>query len=178
MSLTKSRTAKFVAGIAGFAIALAFVVTPVTTSAATIAELQAMIASLSAQLAALSGTPVATGYQFNTNLTLNSRGTDVLNLQKVLNLSADTQVALVGAGSPGNETSFFGGLTKQAVMKFQSKYGISPVAGYVGPMTRAKLNTMGGPVVVVPPVCTVNCNPFPTGGSLVVPACTQPANSL
>lgn len=199
MNLTKSRTAKFVAGLAGFAIALSFVVTPVTTSAATIAELQAMIASLSAQLAALSGTPVTTtGYQFNTNLTLNSKGTDVLNLQKALNFSADTQVALTGAGSPGNETSFFGVLTKQAVSKFQVKYGITPTAGYFGPITRAKLNTMSGVVVVVPPAgttlpagCTstvgwspttgVSCSTgttLPTGGSMVVTAGAQPANSL
>lgn len=174
MNLTKSRTAKFVAGLAGFAIALSFVVTPVTTSAATIAELQAMIASLSAQLSALSGTPVTTtGYQFNTNLTLNSKGTDVLNLQKALNFSADTQVALTGAGSPGNETSFFGVLTKQAVSKFQVKYGITPTAGYFGPITRAKLNTMSGIVVVVPPAgttlpagCTSTVGWSPTTGVL------------
>jgi hypothetical protein len=174
MNLTKSRTAKFIAGIAGFAMALSFVVTPVTTSAATVAELQAMIASLSAQLAALSGTPVAsTGYTFNTNLTLNSKGTDVMNLQKVLNMSADTQVASTGAGSPGNETSFFGPATKAAVVKFQVKYGITPAAGYVGAITRAKLNSMGG--TVVPPVVTPG---LPTGGSLVVMAGSQPSNSL
>ena len=139
MSLTKSKTAKFVAGIAGFAIALAFVVTPVTTSAATIAELQAMIASLSAQLAALSGTPATTGgYTFNTNLMLGSKGVDVMNLQKVLNMSADTKVASSGAGSPGSESSYFGGLTKAAVVKFQVKNGITPAVGYVGPITRAK----------------------------------------
>lgn len=173
MNLTKSRTAKFIAGIAGFAMALSFVVTPVTTSAATVAELQAMIASLSAQLAALSGTPVATtGYTFNTNLTLNSKGTDVMNLQKVLNMSADTQVASTGAGSPGNETSFFGPATKAAVVKFQVKYGITPAAGYVGAITRAKLNSMGG---TVPPVVTPG---NPTGGSLVVMAGSQPSNSL
>ncbi|MCX6702078.1 MAG: peptidoglycan-binding domain-containing protein [Candidatus Zambryskibacteria bacterium] len=174
MSLTKSRTAKFVAGIAGFALALSFVVTPVTTSAATIAELQAMIASLSAQLAALSGTPATTGsYTFNTNLTLGSTGTDVMNLQKVLNSSADTQVAATGVGSPGSESSYFGGLTKAAVMKFQTKYGITPVAGYVGAITRAKLNTMGGTTggtTVVPGL--------PTGGNLVVTAGVQPVNSL
>ena len=176
MNLTKSKTAKFVAGLAGFAIALAFVVTPVTTSAATIAELQAMIASLSAQLAALSGAPASTaGFQFNTNLTVGSTGEEVLNLQKVLNASADTQVAASGVGSSGSETSYFGGLTKSAVIKFQTKHGISPVAGYVGPVTRAKLNSLSGPVVVVPPVVAPG---LPTGGSLVVTAGAQPANSL
>lgn len=174
MNLTKSRTAKFVAGIAGFAMALSFAVTPVTTSAATIAELQAMIASLSAQLAALSGTPATTGgYQFNTNLTLGSTGTDVLNLQKFLNTDPATQVSVSGAGSPGNETSYFGPATRAAVSKFQVKHGISPTAGYFGAITRAKVNSMGG--TVVPPVVTPG---NPTGGSLVVMAGSQPSNSL
>ncbi|MFA5888947.1 MAG: peptidoglycan-binding protein [Candidatus Paceibacterota bacterium] len=173
MNLTKSRTVKFVATLAGFALAIAFVVTPV--SAATIAELQAQIAALSAQLSALSGTPTTGSYTFNTNLTMGSKGTDVMNLQKVLNSSADTQVAASGVGSSGNETSYFGGLTKAAVMKFQTKHGISPVAGYVGPITRAKLNSMGGGTVVTPPVVTPG---LPTGGSLAVAAGTQPANSL
>src|SRR3989338_207542 len=63
-------------------------------------------------------------------------------------------------------------------MKFQAKYGISPVAGYVGPLTRGKLNTMGGVVVtppVVPPVVTPG---LPQGGALTVTPSTQPANSL
>lgn len=154
MTLTKSRTAKFVAGFVGIAMALSFVVTPVTTSAATVEELQAMIASLSAQLSALSGgttTTVATGYTFNKNLTMGSKGADVLNLQKVLNMSADTRVNQTanGAGSPGNETSSFGGLTRAAVIKFQIKNGITPASGYVGALTRAKLNA-AGPVVSTP----------------------------
>jgi len=174
MNLTKSRTAKYVTTVAGFALALAFVVTPVSTGAVTVAELQAQIAALTAQLATLSGTtPAATGgYTFNTNLMMGSKGTDVMNLQKVLNSDVATQVAATGAGSKGMETSTFGALTKAAVVKFQTKYGISPAAGYVGPITRAKLNTMGGGTVVVPPGTT------PTGGSLVVAAGTQPANSL
>src|SRR3989338_7517122 len=175
--ITKSRTAKLAIGFVGAVTAISFAMTPIIASAATVAELQAMIASLSAQLAALSG-GTTSSYTFNTNLTVGSRGTDVMNLQKVLNMNADTQVALIGAGSPGNETSYFGGLTKQAVMKFQAKYGISPVAGYVGPLTRGKLNTMGGVVVtppVVPPVVTPG---LPQGGALTVTAGTQPANSL
>ncbi len=175
MNLTKSRTAKFVAGIAGFAMALSFVVTPVTTSAATVAELQAMIASLSAQLAALSGTPATTGYTFNTNLTLGSKGTDVMNLQKVLNMSADTKVASTGAGSPGMETSTFGPMTKAAVVKFQVKYGITPAAGYVGAITRAKLNSMGGTTTGGTTTTTPG---NPQGGSMVVSAGSQPSNSL
>jgi len=171
MNLTKSKTAKFVAGVVGFAMALSFVA-PSATNAATIQELQAMIASLSAQLAALSGSnTVTTGYTFNTNLTMGSTGTDVMNLQKVLNTIDGTQLATVGAGSPGNETSYFGGITRSAVMKFQQKFGITPAVGYVGPITRAKLNSMNTGTTPTP-------TPTPTTGGVSVSAGSQPTNSL
>ena len=181
--MAKSKFAKFVAGIVGFAMAFSFVVTPVTASAATAAELQAQINSLLATIQALQsqlssstgGTTTTTGYTFNTNLTMGSKGTDVMNLQKVLNAIDGTQLATVGAGSPGNETSAFGGLTRTAVIKFQQKYGITPAVGYVGAITRAKLNSMGGSVVVVPPVVIPG---NPQGGALTVSMASQPANSL
>ena len=115
---------------------------------ATINSLMAQIQAAQAQLSALNGGTTtttmtgSTGYTFNTNLTVGSNGTDVMNLQKVLNMNSATQVASTGAGSPGMESTYFGGLTKSAVMKFQSLYGISPVSGYVGPLTREKLNSM------------------------------------
>ena len=176
--ITKSRTAKLAIGFVGAVTAISFAMTPIIASAATVAELQAMIASLSAQLAALSGGTASTGagYTFNTNLTVGSRGTDVMNLQKTLNMSSDTKLAGTGAGSPGMETSTFGPATKAAVIKFQIKNGITPAVGYVGPITRAKLNTMGG-VVVIPPVPPVIPG-LPQGGALTVTASTQPANSL
>lgn len=182
--IAKTKFAKFVSGIVGFAMAFSFVVTPVTASAATAEELQLQINSLLATINALSaqlasstgGSSASTGYTFNTNLTVGSTGTDVMNLQKVLNMSADTKVANSGNGSPGMETSYFGPATKAAVMKFQSKYGISPVAGYVGAITRAKLNSMNSVVVVPPPVVTPGTNP--QGGSLMISAASQPMNSL
>src|SRR3989344_3005481 len=82
--------------------------------------------------AALTGAPVTGGttggstacsaYTFTRNLTVGNTGTDVLELQKVLNMSADTQVAASGVGSAGNESSYFGSLSKSAVIKFQNKY--------------------------------------------------------
>ncbi len=180
MNLKTSKTAKLAAGFVGFAMALS-IVAPSLASADTASDLQAQINSLLAtiqslqsQLAGVSGgTSVSTGYTFNTNLTMGSTGTDVMNLQKVLNMSADTQVAASGVGSTGNESSYFGALTRSAVIKFQNKYGITPAVGYVGPVTRAKLNTMGGSTV--PPVVTPG---NPQGGSLSVYAGSQPANSL
>ncbi len=184
MNLTKSKAVKFATGFVGVAVALTFAITPMMAGATSATDLQAQINSLMAtiqslqsQLSATTGGTATTGYTFNTNLTVGSKGVDVMNLQKVLNMSADTKLAGTGAGSPGMETSTFGPATKAAVMKFQAKYGISPVAGYVGALTRAKLNTMSGSVVVVPPPAgggTV----LPTGGALTVTAGTQPTNSL
>ncbi len=65
---------------------------------------------------------------------------DVQRLQAALNKNPATQVATTGPGSPGNETNYFGGLTLAAVKKYQVLKGITPVSGYVGPLTRAKLN--------------------------------------
>jgi len=181
MNSTKSITAKLAAGVVGFSMTVSAFM-PALASADTASDLQAQINSLLATISSLQaqlsgttgGSTVGTGYTFNTNLTMGSTGADVMNLQKVLNASADTKVASSGVGSPGMESSYFGGLTKAAVMKFQAKHGISPVAGYVGAITRAKLNTMSGGVVVVPPVTPGN----PQGGSLSVYAGSQPMNSL
>jgi peptidoglycan hydrolase-like protein with peptidoglycan-binding domain len=79
-----------------------------------------------------------------------SVGADVKELQALLNKDPETRVALSGAGSVGRETTSFGSLTRQAVIKFQSKYasdvlypaGISFPTGVVGSMTRAKLSSL------------------------------------
>lgn len=39
-------------------------------------------------------------------------------------------------------TDYFGGYTLKAVKSFQAKYGIEPISGYVGLITRAKLNEL------------------------------------
>jgi peptidoglycan hydrolase-like protein with peptidoglycan-binding domain len=77
-------------------------------------------------------------YAFTRGLGWGMRNSEVISLQQVLNADIDTQVAVTGSGSIGNETEFYGYATMRAVAKFQKKYGISP-SGYVGPMTRAKL---------------------------------------
>jgi peptidoglycan hydrolase-like protein with peptidoglycan-binding domain len=54
--------------------------------------------------------------------------------------------ATAGPGSRGNETSYFGLATQNAVTRFQKAYQIGDATSYglVGPMTRAKLNELYG----------------------------------
>ena len=119
-------------------------------SAATTDELQAQITALLAQITALQaqlstaqGTTTSSSYNFTKNLTLGSKGDDVMALQKFLN-GAGYAVAASGAGSPGNETSYFGPATKAALAKYQAAKSISPAVGYFGPLTRASVNTATG----------------------------------
>lgn len=154
---------------------------------AQINSLLAMITSLQAQLTTIGGGTVSgVSYSFTTNLSQGDSGADVLNLQKVLNMSADTQVAVTGVGSAGLETEYFGSLTKTAVIKFQNKYaseiltpvGLTAGTGYVGPSTRAKLNTMTAPVVPVTPIDPTTPVVVPTGTGLTVSAGAQPTANL
>src|SRR3990167_9454671 len=72
-------------------------------------------------------------------------GQEVRELQQFLNKAGFT-VASTGAGSPGNETEFFGPATEAAVKKYQSSMGIvssgdpqSTGYGRVGPRTLKSL---------------------------------------
>ena len=73
---------------------------------------------------------------FARNLELGMTGADVKALQQWLNANG-YRVAGSGYGSPGNETTRFGGATKAALIKFQKANGITPAVGYFGPKTRA-----------------------------------------
>ncbi len=107
---------------------------------AQIAQLSALVAQLQA---AQGGSTVSASYTFTRNLTVGSTGDDVKALQQFLNAKG-YQIASTGAGSLGNESTYFGGLTKAALAKFQAANGISPAVGYFGPITIAKVNAMGG----------------------------------
>ncbi len=157
-------------------------------AAVTASELQAQINALLAQLQTLTGTSstgsVATGFTFTGTLRLGSRGTEVMNLQKVLNSNAATQIAVSGAGSPGNETTYFGAATQRAVIKFQELYkaeiltpvGLSRGTGLVGAATRAKLNALSAGSVTTNPGTTPTTPS--TGTGLTVSSATQPSNTL
>ena len=70
------------------------------------------------------------------NFGLRSTGNDVKLLQQFLNCSGFT-VSNSGVGSAGNETMYFGNLTKQALSRFQAANNIKPSTGYFGPLTKA-----------------------------------------
>ncbi len=76
------------------------------------------------------------------NLEMGMTGEDVRMLQKFLNTNG-YKVSNAGPGSTGNETSFFGVLTKNALAKFQSANNIFPASGYFGSLTRAKIKALG-----------------------------------
>ncbi len=71
---------------------------------------------------------------------------EVKVLQELLDNNELTKVSDSGFGSRGNETTYFGSLTRNAVRRFQKKYDIvssgdERTTGYglVGPKTRARL---------------------------------------
>lgn len=64
-------------------------------------------------------TPTKQKFTFNRNLELRNQGSDVRELQKLLN-SQGFVLAQDGPGSPGNETDMFGALTWKALVKFQN----------------------------------------------------------
>lgn len=77
---------------------------------------------------------------FTRNLTIGSHGEDVRTLQIFLNTNGFI-LTQSGAGSPGNETEYFGKLTQDALVKYQTAQGITPAVGYFGPITRTYISS-------------------------------------
>lgn len=165
----------------GLAFALGVTLVPAQVQGQTAEELQAQIqqllqtiAALQAQIAGMGQTTPATpSYQFTRNLTVGSTGEDVRQLQIFLNAQGYT-LSSTGAGSPGNETTYFGPRTRDAVSRFQQAHGITPTAGYFGPITRAKVHELmaASPTQPVTPGPTV-----PTDGVVARLASGNPASA-
>lgn len=84
------------------------------------------------------------GYTYTTNLTVGSRGADVVALQSFLVAKGFlTMPAGVAMG-------YFGGLTKSSLAAYQSSKGITPAAGYFGPITRAAVMAEGAVTPTTP----------------------------
>jgi peptidoglycan hydrolase-like protein with peptidoglycan-binding domain len=89
-------------------------------------------------------------YSITTSLRYGMKHSDVVQLQKILNLDPVTRVAASGSGSVGQETAYFGRATLAAVIRFQEKFaneilipnGLTKGTGFVGPSTRTKLNAL------------------------------------
>jgi hypothetical protein len=77
------------------------------------------------------GAATGASFQFTSNLSMGSRGQEVIELQ--------TRLTAIGYYK-GPITGFYGGLTRAAVMAFQRANGL-PATGFFGPMTRALLNS-------------------------------------
>ena len=135
-----------------------------TSNSALIAQLQAQISALQAQLLALqpqqnSTTTAGWCYTFNRNLGFAQSGaTDIAQLHVALEKQNISY-------SPDEESTYDEG-TAAAVSKFQVKYGILQT-GYVGVMTRTKLNTLYGCSNVALTDDSTFTVTFPTTGAIL-----------
>ncbi len=122
--------------------------------------------------------PVAASAQvmtFNTNLTIGSRGGDVVALQSFLESKGLlTMPAGVAKG-------YFGALTRSSVSAYQVMKGITPTAGYFGAITRAAVNADMSAGTSGTPGCPAGAvynslNGQPCSSAPVTPGC--PAGAL
>jgi peptidoglycan hydrolase-like protein with peptidoglycan-binding domain len=76
---------------------------------------------------------VADNIGFGQNLSVGSKGVEVVRLQDFLELRGYLFFPL------GVSKGYFGPLTKMAVMAYQTANGIAPANGFFGPVTRQKV---------------------------------------
>lgn len=168
------------AGTLALAVMLTALPTP-SAYAQSASDLQTQITALLAQIKQLQAqannqssvdTP---SINLARNLSVGMTGADVQALQRFLNSDPATIVAVSGAGSKENETTYFGQATQAAVVKYQNKYrteilipvGLTQGTGFVGVSTRAHMNARG---TVTAPTTPANPSTPDTGN--------QPTNDL
>lgn len=100
-----------------------------------IAKVAAVAAMLGLVVMSFASFAPAARAEFMMDLTVGSTGSDVTALQ--------TWLIAGGYSIPAGATGYFGAQTQAALAAYQAANGISPAAGYFGPITRAKVN-MGG----------------------------------
>lgn len=180
--LTKKITSVLLSATTAVLLSSSALVMPVANAQSTtdlqaqINALLSQITALQAQLAASQGSAVVTACSFTRDLTVGAKGDDVKCLQQYLN-GKGYKVAESGAGSPGNETTTFGSLTKAAAAKWQAANSVSPAVGYFGSISRAKYTSLAGAA----PVVTTPSTPVVAGvasGLTVSLAPNQPASGL
>lgn len=75
-------------------------------------------------------------YSYTRDLTVGSTGADVTALQEMLVASGDLMMPA------GVDYGYFGSLTQSALASWQADNGVAPAAGYFGPVTKAKVDSM------------------------------------
>ena len=174
---------KFASVVIGLSMLVAMPVAAQSTQDQ-INALLAQITALQGQLLSLQGSSTTNVCNFTLNLSMGMSHSQVKTLQQFLNSHGAT-VSVSGAGSAGNETSYFGAKTKVAVTAWQKNNsekvlvpaGLTAATGFWGSFSRAYANSMCGtpPSVITPPPGTT---PPPATGGVFASAGTQPANSL
>jgi hypothetical protein len=113
-----------------------------TLLADVVTKLTAVQKAVRGESATVSSDAIPSSGSFKKSLKIGLKDNDVMALQKFLKLQG------ASIYPEGLATGYFGKATEKAIQKFQEKYGIaaSGDAGYgiVGPMTRAKINSLLG----------------------------------
>ena len=159
---------KFTKGLGVAVVALALLVSvAVPASALTQAQADAIVAALglsgsqaaTIQALVVGGSPAAPAVAFTRDLTIGSTGSDVVALQDLL--IARGHLVMPAGVSKG----YFGTLTQQALAKMQAANGISPAAGFFGPITRNLVNSLVAPAPTTPTTPSTPSTPGLSGKS-------------
>ncbi len=158
-------------------VMLGIFVLPSFASAISPEELRAQIEALlkqievlKAQLAQMEGQPAVWCYNFNVNLKIEMSGSSVKALQTAL----EKQGFAINEDETRNNS--FDESTASAVSGFQEKYkneiltplGLKYATGFVGKLTRAKLNSLYGCKLEPPFPCPIKVPPFCESGEEIV----------